>query len=209
MPLLFVFDMDDVIYDYDWRVRMEGLTRLTGVPFDRLREGWWNLGNEGRAEAGQLGSGTEYLAALNAALGTSLSADDFIANRRSGMTVRPAVVAAIERASELGSVSLLTNNGPLVGERLAEVAPELVRIFGHEHLRASSHYGARKPDPQVFLSMLDEYAADAADVFFADDLIENVEGARSVGITAHHYREPRGLLRAIEDFAAERRENVA
>jgi hypothetical protein len=25
MGLLFVFDMDDVLYDYDWRLRMTGL----------------------------------------------------------------------------------------------------------------------------------------------------------------------------------------
>ena len=31
MPLLFLFDMDDVLYDYDWRLRMAGLTELTGL----------------------------------------------------------------------------------------------------------------------------------------------------------------------------------
>ncbi len=29
MTLLFVFDMDDVLYDYDWRVRIAGMTELT------------------------------------------------------------------------------------------------------------------------------------------------------------------------------------
>ena len=76
---------------------------------------------------------------------------------------------------------LLTNNGPLVGEHLATLAPELVPLFG-DHLR-SSYYGARKPNRVVFQRLLDEYDADPADVFFTDDLIENVRGAESVGIT--------------------------
>jgi glucose-1-phosphatase len=202
VSLLFVFDMDEVIYDYDWRRRMAGLEELTGVPFAELRARWWNHGNEGRAEAGGFADGAAYLAALNEALGSSLDADQFVANRRSGMTLRPAVVAAIERAAELGDVSLLTNNGPLVDERLPELAHELVPLFGAEHLRASSRYGARKPDPAVFRAMLAAYDADPADVLFADDLPENVAGAASVGITAHRYLEPAGLLAAIESFAA-------
>jgi hypothetical protein len=32
----------------------------------------------------------------------------------------------------------------------------------------------------------------------------NVEGARSVGITAYHFGTPAGMLAAIEEFAAAR-----
>jgi putative hydrolase of the HAD superfamily len=108
----------------------------------------------------------------------------------------------VQRAAELGRVTLLTNNGPLVGENLATLAPELVPLFGVEHLRASSHYGARKPDPRVFEGVLREYGQPAAQTFFADDMPVNVEGARSVGITAHLYRDPAALLAAVEDFGA-------
>lgn len=209
MGLLFVFDMDDVLVDYDWRRRMAGLTQLTGVPFDRLRERWWNRGGEGRAEAGEYPDGSAYLAALNAALGTELTADEFIANRSSGMTLRPDVVEVLERAAGYGDLTMLTNNGPLVGERLADLVPELVPLFGVDHLRASSRYGARKPDPTVFERMLAEYDQPAADTFFADDLPENVEGAASVGITAHLYRDAASLRAAVDEFAAARGALVA
>ena len=52
MGLLFVFDMDDVLYDYDWRIRMAGLTELTGHDFAELRRRWWNATGEWAAEAG-------------------------------------------------------------------------------------------------------------------------------------------------------------
>jgi putative hydrolase of the HAD superfamily len=99
-------------------------------------------------------------------------------------------------------VTLLTNNGPLVGENLTTLAPELVPLFGHDHLKTSSHYGARKPDPRVFEGVLRAYDEPAEHTFFADDMPINVEGARSVGITSHLYRDPAALLSAIEDFAA-------
>ncbi len=120
------------------------------------------------------------------------------------MTVRPEALAAVARAAELGRVTLLTNNGPLVGENLTTLAPELVPLFGVEHLRSSSSYGARKPDPRVFDEVLRAYDEPAERTFFADDMAVNVEGARSIGITAHLYGDAAGLLAAIEDFARAR-----
>ena len=118
------------------------------------------------------------------------------------MAPRPETIAAAERAAEHGRVTLLTNNGPLIGEHLAEIAPALLPVFGAEHLRASSHYGARKPDPTVFRSVLAAYGVPAERVFFTDDRPENVAGAASVGITAHLYRDATALHEAIEQFAA-------
>jgi putative hydrolase of the HAD superfamily len=106
----------------------------------------------------------------------------------------------VRRAAELGQVSLLTNNGPLLEENLAEIAPEIAPLFG-EHLYTTSRYGARKPDPVVFERVLEHYGASAADTFFVDDLPENVAAAASLGITTYRYGTAEGLLAAIEEFA--------
>ncbi len=201
MPLLFVFDMDDVLYDYDWRVRMRGITELTGHDLGELRRRWWHDEGEWRAEAGGFADAEAYHAAFAEALGVQISVEDWVANRAGAMTPWPESLAAVRRARELGRVSLLTNNGPLLGAHLATVAPELVELFGAEHLRTSSYYGARKPDPEVFRAMLRAYDADPADVFFTDDLPENVAGAESVGITGHLFTSGAALLTAIEEFA--------
>lgn len=199
--LLFIFDMDDVLYDYDWHARMARLTELTGLTLDQLWERWW-MRYERAAEAGDPATGHDYLRGFNAALGTEIPEDDWVAARAAAMTARPEALAAVARAAELGTVTLLTNNGALVHQHLGgALAPELKDLFG-EHLFTSSAYAARKPDPIVFERVLDRYGVPADRAFFADDLVENVEGAASVGITAHLYRDPEGLLRAIESFAA-------
>ena len=201
--MLFVFDMDNVLYEYDWRRRMAAMTELTGLELDQLRERWWNADGEGRAEAGAFPTPGAYLDALSSALGVAVSESDFLRIRGAAMTPWPASLAAVERAAEFGTVTLLTNNGPLVGAHLATLAPDLVPLFGRRHLRSSSHYGARKPDPAVFERVLEAYGASASETFFADDLPENVAGAASIGISAHLFREPGALLAAIEDFADE------
>ncbi len=197
---LFVFDMDDVLFDYDWRVRMTGLSALTGLEFAELRRRWWHEHGEWAAEAGGFANADLYHAAFTNAIGRHIPVADWIANRRSAMTPWPESLSAVQRAAELGTVSLLTNNGPLVEAHLAELAPELVPLFGAE-LHTSSFYGARKPDPAVFENMLAHYEVAADQVFFADDLEINVEGARSVGIDAHRFLDATTLRQAIERFA--------
>src|SRR5690606_29002794 len=110
MGLLFVFDMDDVLYDYQWRIRMAGLTEITGHDLAELRRRWWHEDGEWAAEAGRWPDGASYLAAWTEAIGTDLTADEWLANRGSAMTPRPEALAAVARASELGRVTLLTNN---------------------------------------------------------------------------------------------------
>lgn len=207
MTLLYIFDMDDVLYDFNWRVRMAGLTEITGLPLDELRRRWWHDGGETAAEAGEFASADDYLTAFNLALGARLSESDWVRVRGAAMTPFPASIAAVKRAAELGQVTLLTNNGPLTSKHLRTLAPELVPIFG-DHLFTSSDYGARKPDPRVFAAVLERYGVSAVDAFFADDLPENIAGAEECGITGHLFTEPRGLLQAIEAFAADRAANA-
>ena len=203
MSLLFIFDMDDVLYDYDWRLRMSAMTEITGLPLDELRRRWWHNDGEWAAEAGGFASAAEYLSAFEKAIGMPVDETQFVEARAGAMTVWPESLAAVRRASELGTITLLTNNGPLVSKHLRAIAPELVDLFG-DHLFTSSDYGARKPDPVVFERVLAAYDAAPENTFFADDMWVNVEGAAGLGITTYHFGTPQGLHAAIEEFAAAR-----
>ena len=203
MSLLFIFDMDDVLYDYDWRVRMAGMTDLTGHSLDELRRRWWHENGEWAAEAGEFADADEYLAAFCSAMGCDVSESDWVRIRAGAMTPWPASLAAVRRASELGTVTLLTNNGPMAHRHIRTLAPDLEELFG-EHLFTSSHYGARKPNPVVFERVLAAYDTDPTNAFFADDMQINVDGARSIGVTAYHFGTSEGMLAAIEEFAASR-----
>jgi len=200
MTRLFIFDMDDVLYDYDWRHRMAGMTELTGLSLAEMRRLWWHDEGEWAAEAGGFATPEAYLHAFQAAIGQTVDEQEWVRVRGAAMTPRPEAIAAVERAAELGDVTLLTNNGDLTAKHLHTLAPELVPVFG-EHLFTSSHYSARKPNPVVFERVLEAYGRQPSEAFFVDDMPENVAGAASIGITAHLYSSPAELLAAIEDFA--------
>lgn len=204
--MLFVFDMDNVLYDYHWRVRMDGLSALTGHGFHELRRRWWHDEGEWLAEKGVPPTGEEYLAAVNLALESDISQTVWLEQRRAAMTARPDVIAVAQKASALGEVAVLTNNGALIGEHLADIAPELVPVFGRR-LYATSSFRARKPEPEVFLSALEFLGHSPDDTFFVDDMPENVRGAQSIGITAHWFGPHTAALQLwdwVEQFARER-----
>lgn len=182
--MLILFDMDNVLYDYHWRVRMQGLEELTGHDFHELRRRWWHDDGEWRAEKGDPPTGAEYLERVNTALERDISVDEWLFHRRQAMAPRDDVLAAAAYAKTVGEVAVLTNNGALIGEHLADIAPELVPIFG-EHLYATAHFRARKPEPDVFINALNHLGHTAHDTLFFDDMPDNVRGAESIGITAH------------------------
>ncbi len=201
MSLLFIFDMDDVLYDYDWRTRMADMTAITGHDLNELRRRWWHDDGEWAAEAGRYGSPENYLEQFNVAMGVRVDEADWVQARAAAMHVWPDSLAAVRRASELGTITLLTNNGPLASLHLRAIAPELVELFG-DHLYTSSDYEARKPEPVVFERVLDRYGIAAENAFFADDRLENIGGAESLGITSYHFGSSAGMLAAIESFAS-------
>jgi len=205
VTLLYVFDMDDVLYDYDWRARMDELTAITGHDLHELRRRWWISGMEWKAEAGDPSDPEEYLRRVTSVIGADIARDEWVRIRSEATQPRPAALAAVRRAAELGRVALLTNNGILIHHHLHEVAPELVPIMGRENMHASAAFGARKPDPLVYERIVAHYGASPADTFFTDDRTENIEGAESIGITAHLYVDEASLLAAIEAFAAQER----
>lgn len=57
-----------------------------------------------------------------------------------------------------------------------------------------------KPDPKIYRILLDRYGIDAADCLFIDDNPDNVESARAVGMTAHHFAGAEALRRDLEGF---------
>ncbi|WP_253206247.1 HAD family hydrolase [Curtobacterium aetherium] len=200
-PLLFLFDMDDVLVRYDWKTRMAGLSELTGHDFAELRRRWWDSGNEQRAEAGHFADGDDYLAAFEEAMGCPVPEAEWARIRGAAMTELPDRVEAVRIAEQHGRVALLTNNGPLAGRWLHEWVPSLPPLFG-EHLDTSSAFGARKPEPEVFRRVLEHHGVPAERTFFADDMPENVAGARSVGITAVLVEHDTDLRDAVRTFVA-------
>ena len=207
---LYFFDLDKTLYAYDFRYRLPELARLSGASQYHLASAWWASGCEARAEAGQWPTADAYLDEFARVTGSRrLSLEEWASARRLAMTRIPGSIAALQRASELGTVSLLSNNPAATATALPLLAPDVVEILGENRL-FSYQLGSRKPGEEIYRRALAHYGARAEDCFFADDSAANVAGARAVGITAHQLTSHDGvydtgaLLGAIEAFAGRR-----
>ena len=63
----------------------------------------------------------------------------------------------------------------------------------------SAEVGVMKPDPRIYRLALERLAVYPSQAVFVDDFIENLEGARRVGMLAVHFRDP---LQARADVEA-------
>lgn len=184
---LYLFDFDKTLYAYDFRERLPALARAAGVSQYRLASRWWAPGFELRAEAGEWPTADEYLDAFADETGsTRITLEQWADARIRASHPNPGVVATLARARDLGTVSLLSNNPSVFAAALPLIAPDVVTLLGENRL-VSAGLGVRKPDARVFELALERYGASAVDTFFVDDSAENVDGARALGITAHHY----------------------
>ena len=201
---LYLFDFDKTLYAYDFRKRLPELARLGGVSQYHLASTWWAAGCERRAEAGAWPTADEYLAQFARVTGAELTLEQWADARRLAMTRIDGSVAALRRASTLGTVSLLSNNPSVFAAALPLLAPDVVDILG-ENLLVSAALGVRKPDPEIYRLALQRYGVAPEDTFFADDSAANVEGAASVGIHAHLFTTPELLDAAMTEFAGRAR----
>jgi len=208
---LYFFDLDKTLYGYDFRRRLPELSRLSGASQYRLAKLWWAAGREERAESGEWPTVDAYLDEFARITGgRRLSLDEWASARALAMTRIDGSVAALRRAAELGTVSLLSNNPAPLLAALPRLAPDLVEILGGNIL-VSFMLDARKPAATLFERAMAHYGSSPESTFLADDSFENVVGARAVGITAHRLDyvgdvpQTDELMAAVEAFASRER----
>jgi len=132
-------------------------------------------------------------------------------HREAGLDVDPAAFHRVRRAGirwlpgmrELlaglqGRVHRVTaSNYPVWIEELA-TGP----LAGHlDEVLASHHLGARKPDQEFYVRLLERLRVDAVEVAFIDDREENVAAAAVAGMAAHHFVDADGARAWLTDLA--------
>jgi FMN phosphatase YigB (HAD superfamily) len=195
---LLIFDVDGVLYRYDRDVRSRTLAGALRVPTAAVDEALFGSGIEAQGDAGQL-SADEYLDALSARLGVTVTRDDWASSWAAACTPDLEVLALAARACRVVTVAALSNNGALLKAEAPRIVPELVALVV-DRLFVSGELGVAKPDPAAYLAVVDGCGVTAAEALFVDDSEANVAGARVAGLTAHQFT----TAPALELFLAAR-----
>jgi putative hydrolase of the HAD superfamily len=68
-----------------------------------------------------------------------------------------------------------------------------------DHMTISAEVGVMKPKAEIYLLALEQLKVSPNEAIFVDDFIENVEGARAVGMSAIHFKESEQVIQQIKD----------
>ena len=191
-----LFDMDDVLCAYHVDIRIAALAEITGKAADSIRASIWETDFLEQSDRGAY-SAQAYLEEFGRRLDYPLSRAEWVAARKAAMPPFHDVLGLVGRVKKRLPVALLTNNDHLLGETLDEVFSDLIPLFG-DAIFVSARIGAAKPDAACFMHCCTALKVAATETFFTDDLVENVLGAKSAGLMAHHFDGYHGLVRALE-----------
>jgi HAD superfamily hydrolase (TIGR01509 family) len=87
------------------------------------------------------------------------------------------------------------NNGTGLTKPLFHRKLRIFEVF--DPFLISAVEGIRKPDPRIYLRACERLAVPPERCLFLDDKIENVEGARRVGMEAVHWNDPPACFAAF------------
>ncbi len=114
-------------------------------------------------------------------------------------TVRPAMVEALRRLKSRVKLGLITNNVATAGGGMKVGGGGRDEILGlFDHVIESSKAGVRKPDPRIYLMMLDALEAGPGQAVFLDDLGVNLKPAREIGMRTIKVEDPDEALARLE-----------
>jgi HAD superfamily hydrolase (TIGR01509 family) len=194
-PEAVIFDMDDVLCRYDLGRRLRALARITGKTPRDIRAAIWDSGFEDVADTGGYPDPDVYLNEFGQRIGYPLSRDEWVEARREAMQPWPDMLALAESLGRQARLALYTNNGPMTKAAIAQLFPDITRIFPEHYY--SFEFGTKKPDPASYTKLLARMDIAPERCWFIDDKRSNVTGARIAGLKGHHFRSREQLMPEI------------
>jgi len=191
-----LFDLGNVIIDIDFERAFAIWAAHAGVPAAELAVRYSFDEPYQRHERGEI-LATEYYASLRRSLGIALTDAQFeqgwnailVGEKREVTSLLAGLHQRIP--TYMFSNSNATHQTHWNAHHAQAVAP-------FRHVFVSSDIGMRKPEARAFLHVAKEIGAPPEEILFFDDIIDNVEGARAIGMQAVHVTSARDVQAALE-----------
>ena len=195
----FLFDIGNVLVDFDFQELYRIHSEASGKPIAPFSD--CDLEMRDAVETGRI-SDAQWLAYLNETKGLSWSLDDLVGVWSTLFTKNETGYGLFKEAQQAVGVSVHVLSNIAKHHRDAIESNWNGFFDGADGLFLSYQIGVRKPHPDIFRHALDQLGAEGGQCFFIDDLPENIEVARSVGIQAHQFipKTHTAIREAANDF---------
>lgn len=106
------------------------------------------------------------------------------------------LIEALRRWKDRAAIGLISN----AWSGLREVLQRLGLLELFDAVVISAEVGLMKPDPRIYRLALERLALPPSAAAFVDDMPENVQAARAVGLYAIHFRNTAEALQQLEEW---------
>ena len=180
----FLFDIGNVLFNFDFNKMYELHSAHTGTAVKPYSAEEFAVRDQ--VESGFV-SDEEWLDYLNKNRGLSWSMEDLVQAWIDNFERNEEGIALFQkaRASEGVTVHILSNISDHHILAIERICPRFFK--GVDQLFFSYQLGARKPSVAIYQKALDQLGVPASDCFFIDDMAENVDAAREMGIVAYQF----------------------
>ncbi|HJU30225.1 MAG TPA: HAD-IA family hydrolase [Hyphomicrobiaceae bacterium] len=196
LPRVLLFDLGGVLVD---SAGLQRLHTLIPAPLEAeaLRRKWVTCPVVGLYESGRC-SETEFAAAFIAEWGLRLTPAAFVEEFASWvLDPYPGTAKLLADLAGRSTLACLSNTNA-THWRKVKAMPDLSPVLGRTFL--SFQLGLMKPSPEIFTRVAREIGCAPAEIAFFDDGPENIAGAASAGLSAHHTVGPAALRGKLRDL---------
>jgi FMN phosphatase YigB (HAD superfamily) len=173
-----ILDIGGVLYSLDFHTKWTGFLEKTTRNLDEIKRVLYHDDLFYPYEKGMLTS-YEYYKEVSARLRSSMSFSDFKDIWNSLLVRREDMFRLAASLTHILNVCVISNTNDLNAEVLDRDLMPLT-----SHLVYSFRVGCMKPDSRIYRIALEQWNLDPEKCLFFDDRVENVEGARSIGINS-------------------------
>ena len=155
---LVLFDIDNVLCNYDRGKRVAHLAALAGSTDAFVHQAIWDSGFELLGDSGALDA-VDYLRGFGERIGYPLSLDEWVEARRCSMRADCAMLEIVAALRGTVDIAVLTNNTTLVADHIDTLLPELRPLFGSKIYTSAqfsptrsatgSAFQSSRPDPRL------------------------------------------------------------
>jgi epoxide hydrolase-like predicted phosphatase len=185
-----IWDIGGVIARTEDRTPRDQLAAELGVTRDRLNDLFFSGPQGTRAQKGEI-SVAELMSHIRSELAlTSNEYPDLQERFFAGDRVDHELVDFIRTLKPRYKTGVISNAWGQLTQMLAEWGIE----DAFDVIIGSGDEGLMKPDPVIFDLALDRLGVEPQEAVFVDDFIENIQGARAVGMYGIHFQRPEQAL---------------
>ncbi|MEW5562375.1 glucose-1-phosphatase [Enterobacter asburiae] len=181
--MLYIFDLGNVIVDIDFNRVFGAWSDFSRVPLATLKQKFVMGEAFHQHERGEI-SDEAFAEALCHEMDLPLSYEQFSHGWQAIFVgLRPEVTAIMRKLRQQGHrVVVLSNTNRLHTTFWPDEYPEVRESADHIYL--SQEMGMRKPETRIYQQVLEAEGFSANDTVFFDDNVDNIEGARQLGINS-------------------------